>query len=82
MRASRSSNVSDLEKITQLCIRLGAGPDQAATMAGQLLKRSEQISAERGIPRETALAQLLEILIQGRQGTVPPAFQPPPPPSK
>lgn len=74
--------MSDLDKVTQLCIRLGAGPDQAATMAGQLLKRSEQISAERGISREVALAQLLEILVQGRQGAVPPAFQPPAPPSK
>jgi hypothetical protein len=74
--------VSDLEKITQLCVRLGAGPDQAATMAAQLLKRSEQISAERGIPREAALAQLLEILVQGRNGSVPPAFKAPEPPSK
>jgi len=69
--------VSDLEKITQLCVRLGAGSDQAATMAAQLLKRSEQISSERGISREAALAQLLEILIQGRSGMVPPAFKPP-----
>ena len=82
MQPSKFSNVSDLDKITQLCVRLGAGPDQAATMAAQLLKRSEQISAERGITREAALAQLLEILVQGRQGVVPPAFQPPGPPSK
>ena len=51
-------------------------------MAAQLLKRSEQISAERGITREAALAQLLEILVQGRQGVVPSAFQPPASPSK
>lgn len=74
--------MSDLEKITRLCVRLGAGPDQAATMAAQLLKRSKQISTERGIPPEAALAQLLEILIQGRQGVVPPEFKPPEPPSK
>lgn len=74
--------MSDLEKITQICVRLGAAPDQAATMAAQLLKRSEQISTERGIPRAAALAQLLEILVQGRQGVVPPAFKPPGPASK
>jgi hypothetical protein len=74
--------VSELEKITQLCVRLGAGPDQAATMAAQLWKRSEQISTARGIPREAALTQLLEILIQGRNGVVPPAFKPPEAPSK
>lgn len=50
-------------------------------MAGQLLKRADQISAERGIRREEAMAQLLQILVQGRQGEVPPAFKPPGPPS-
>jgi hypothetical protein len=74
--------VSDLEKITLLCTRLGAAPDQAGTMAAQLLKRAEQISAERGVTRETALAQLLEILVQGRQGNVPSTFRTPAPPSK
>lgn len=47
-------------------------------MAAQLLKRAGQVAVERGITRETALAQLLEILVQGRQGSVPPSFQPPP----
>jgi hypothetical protein len=74
--------VSDLKKITLLCTRLGAAPDQAGTMAAQLLKRAEQISVERGITREVALAQLLEILVQGRQGNVPSAFKPPTSPSK
>ncbi|MEJ1973565.1 MAG: hypothetical protein WDM96_14215 [Lacunisphaera sp.] len=74
--------MSELEKITQLCVRLGAGPDQAATMAAQLVKRADQLSADRGITREAAMAQLLEILVQGRQGVVPPSFQPPAPPSE
>lgn len=68
--------MSDVEKITTLCERLGAPREQAATMARQLLKRAEQIAAERGITRETALAQLLQILVEGRQGNVPPGFQP------
>jgi len=74
--------VSELEQVTQLCIRLGSPSDQAATMAKQLLKRAEQISAARGIRREEAMAQLLQILIQGRQGEVPAAFRSPAPPSK
>lgn len=68
--------MSDLERVTQLCEKLGAPPAQAATMAAQLLKRAEQISAERGITREAAMAQLLQILVEGRQGNVPPAFKP------
>jgi hypothetical protein len=51
-------------------------------MAAQLLKRADQLSTERSITREAAVAQLLEILVQGRQGVVPPAFKPPAPPSK
>jgi hypothetical protein len=69
--------VSEQDKISALCERLGATPGQAAVMSAQLLKRAAQISAERGIRREEALAQLLEILIQGRQGEVPAAFKPP-----
>jgi hypothetical protein len=74
--------VSELEQITELCVRLGATADQAGTMARQLIKRADQIAAERKIPRETAMAELLQILIQGRQGEVPARFQSPPPPSK
>jgi hypothetical protein len=74
--------MSDLEKITELCARLGASPAQAATMAAQLLKRAGQVSVERKITREAAMAQLLQILVEGRQGNVPPAFQAPPPRSE
>jgi hypothetical protein len=74
--------VSELEKVTGLCTKLGATPAQAATMARQLLKRADQISAERGIPREQAMTQLLEILVQGRQGTVPETHKPPSPASE
>ncbi len=69
--------MSDVEQITVLCERLGAPREQAAIMAKQLLKRADQVAAERGITRETALAQLLQILVEGRQGNVPPAFRPP-----
>lgn len=72
--------MSELEQVTELCTKLGAAPEQAATMAKQLLKRADQISAERKIPREEAMTQLLQILIQGRQGNVPTSFKPPVPP--
>ena len=74
--------MSDLEKVTALCRKLGAPPEQAATMAAQLLKRAEQIAIARDITREAALAQLLQILVEGRQGNVPPDFKPPAPASK
>jgi len=70
--------VSELEQLVQLCGRLGAPPAQAATMAAQLLKRADQLAAERGIPREEALRGLLEVLVKGRAGEVPARFAPPP----
>ena len=69
-----------LEQLTQACQRLGAQPAQAQTMAAQLLKRAEQLSAERGSTREAELARLLEIVVQGRAGNVAKGFVPPTPP--
>ncbi len=79
---AKSCVVSELEKITALCTRLGAAPGQAAVMAGQLLKRAEQIAAERKIPREQAMQHLLTVLVEGLQGNVPPGFPPPAPRSE
>jgi hypothetical protein len=62
--------VSEVEKIAVICERLGASREQATTMARQL-------AAERGIARETALAQLLQILVEGRRGNVTAGFSPP-----
>lgn len=58
---------------------LGAVPGQAATMARQLMKRADQLAAERGISRQESMDQLLQILVQGRQGKVPAEFKPPAP---
>ena len=69
--------MTEHEQLAQLCERLGASPAQAATMAAQLLKRADQLSAQRGIPREAALKELLEILVKGRAGEVPARFAPP-----
>lgn len=73
--------MSDLEIVQELCLRLGSPPAQAETMARQLLKRADQLVAERKITREEAIAHLLSVLVHGRQGGVPPDF-PPPAPSK
>ena len=72
--------MTEHEQLAKLCESLGASPAQAATMAAQLLKRAEQLAAERGITREVALKGLLDVVVKGRAGEVPPAFAPSPPP--
>jgi hypothetical protein len=71
--------MSEDEQLREVCVRLGASPAQAATMAAQLMKRATQLAAERGITREAALAHLLNVVVKGRNGEVPPEFQSPPP---
>lgn len=71
--------MTELEQLTQLCETLGAPHEQAAIMAAQLLKRAGQLAEERGVSREAALKGLLEVMIKGRAGEVPPSFLPPPP---
>lgn len=70
--------MTELEQLSRLCESLGAPPAQAATMATQLLKRAEQLAAERGVTRESALRGLLEVVVKGRNGEVPAAFAAPP----
>jgi pyrroline-5-carboxylate reductase len=70
--------MSELEQLTLLCERLGAPKAQAETMAAQLLKRAGQLAAERGGTPEAELKRLLDLMIQGRAGKVPPEFAPPP----
>lgn len=70
--------MSELEQLTEACLRLGAGRAQAETMAAQLLKRTAQLAAERGITREAALAHLLKLVVQGRAGEAPPGWGVPP----
>lgn len=62
--------MTEEEQLRALCERLGATPTQAVTMAAQLLKRSAQLAAERGITREAAMAHLLNVVVKGRQGEV------------
>lgn len=63
--------MTERDQLSALCERLGAPPEQAATMAAQLLKRADQLAIERRIDRTAALAQLIEIVIQGRKGELP-----------
>ena len=73
--------MSELEQMRALCERLGASPEQAGTMALQLMKRADQLSAERGLTREAAMKHLLDLVVKGRAGEVPENFpQPPGPP--
>ena len=74
--------MTELEQLTQLCQRLGAPAAQATTMAAQLLKRAGQLAAARGITREAALQGLIEVLVKGRSGEVPPPFSSAAPPDQ
>jgi len=64
--------MNEVEQLTQLCRGLGAGPEQAATMAAQLQKRTGQLAIERSITREAAMKYLLELVVKGRHGEAPP----------
>lgn len=74
--------MNEIEQLTAVCERLGAAPAQARTMAAQLLKRADQLVAGRGLTREAALAHLLDVVVKGRAGEVPPGFGTPPNPEK
>lgn len=68
--------IGERDQLIQLCARLGAPtPAAAATMADQLLKRCDQLAAQRGIPRIEAMAYLLELVTKGSQGEPPPGFE-------
>jgi hypothetical protein len=70
--------MDELDRLTQLCRRLGAPTEaQAETMARQLQKRADQLAAERGITRVAAMEHLLTVMVHGRRGETPPGFAPP-----
>lgn len=63
--------MSDAPELTALIgafRRLDAAPAQARILAAQLLKRAQQIAEERGVTRESALAELLAKVVAGRRG--------------
>lgn len=57
-----------LVMLTQSMANLGASPEQARVMAAQLLKRSRQVAAERGISETAAMTELLGKVVAGRKG--------------
>ena len=66
--------MSEHEQLVQLCRRLGAGSEQAETMARQLARRADQLVAERGVARVEAMKYLLEVVVKGRAGEALPQF--------
>ena len=70
--------MTEEEQLRVLCERLGSTPAQAITMAAQLQKRATQLAADRGITREAAMAHLLQLVVKGRSGEVPPGIPPRP----
>lgn len=67
--------VEDLEHVKRLCRSFGADDEQATIMAKQLMKRAEQIAAERNCDQVEAMRYLLDIALKGAQGEVPPGFE-------
>ena len=53
---------------------MGVQEMTADIMARQLIKRADQLVAERGQNRAEAMAYLLRLVVQGRQGEVPKDF--------
>lgn len=71
--------MNEEQQLSRVFETMGASGAQARAMASQLLKRAAQQAQERGVTREAALARLLDLVIKGRSGEVPPEFAPPPP---
>jgi hypothetical protein len=67
--------MTEREQLLALCVRLGAPPAQAATLADQLRKRCDQLVAERGWPRVRAMEHLLTLLVRGSAGETAPGFE-------
>jgi hypothetical protein len=69
------TTMNEREQLLALCAKLGATPAQAATMADQLIKRCDQLVAERGWARVRAMEHLLTVLVRGRNGETVPGFE-------
>lgn len=57
-----------LSQVAALFEKMGAPRAQARGMAGQLIKRAEQLGKEREISKVEALQNLLKQVIEARQG--------------
>ncbi|HLS29132.1 MAG TPA: hypothetical protein VK041_10810 [Opitutales bacterium] len=61
---------ADLEQLATFFRSLGAEEDAASVMASQLLKRADQLAAERSVSRLEAIDYLLKVTVAGREGVV------------
>ena len=62
------SEEEEIAKVAVIFENLGAGVEQSRVMAGQLIKRAEQVAEERKISKIEALETLLKQVIEARQG--------------
>lgn len=60
--------MTEVALLAQALRNLGATGPQADAMAVQLLKRAQQLAAERGTTPERELEYLLRSVVQARQG--------------
>ena len=67
--------MTEHQQLAELCGRLGADPVQAETMARQLVKRCDQLMADRAWTRPEAMAHLLRLVTSGRSGVAPAGFE-------
>ena len=63
------NEAANVDSVSALLIQLGASAQQAPVMAAQLLKRAEQLAAERQLSQLEALETLLRQVIEARQQT-------------
>ncbi len=66
---------SEYQQLVALCEHMGAPRAQAERMAAQLVKRADQLVAERGATRVEAMSYLLGLVRAGQRGETPPGFE-------
>ena len=65
----------EIDSISSVFRRLGAEKNQARRMAGQILKRAEQLAKEKNSNKLIELQRLMEISTSGAQGALRPEDQ-------
>ena len=66
MTAPDNSPGEEIAQLSKLFLRWGASAEQAATMAKQLQKRSEQLAEQRNISRIEAMQELLTRILKAQ----------------
>ncbi len=64
---------SEISKVSQIFVNLGAPKQNAEVMAKQLVKRAEQVAEENKTSKIKELQKLLEISVLGAQGRLHPS---------